>query len=141
MKLFVMVVLFAFSLYVGAAQTAAQASTTGAVTSKSPAVPEPKKSFSEITKTDFKNFTFPIPIVGNLARAFTLNNGKSEKKEGLPNFRLRKTYYFDLIGDNQVEAISHIIVDGCQLGCESSSLFYIHKLENNQPKLIWKIAI
>jgi hypothetical protein len=54
---------------------------------------------------------------------------------------LRKTYFFDLTGDAKDEAITHIVADGCQLGCNSSSLFYIHTAESNKPKLFWKIAI
>jgi hypothetical protein len=104
--------------------------------------PDSKKNKSVLRNVDFKNFTYPVPLGSDSEKSFTLKNGTSEKKEDLPKFTFRKTYYFDLTGDNVDEAITHIMADGCQLGCESSSLFYIHKATGDrQTELLWKIAI
>jgi hypothetical protein len=89
---------------------------------------------------DFANYTFPEFRLGQTEKSFTLKNGASSEKEVFPKFTLRKTYYFDLTGDRRDEAVSHIIAEGCQLGCEKSNLFYIYTSENKQPKLLWKIA-
>ena len=144
MKLFLLVVVFSMLAAGGGqiytkAQTKARtkASNTGRVTgsNSNQSMPNPK-SF-DISKIDFKNFTFPDFTGG---KTFTLKNGVAGNKDSLPKYTLRKTYYFDLDGDRQNEAISHVIADGCQLGCESSSLFYIHTADGYQPKLLWKIA-
>ena len=141
MKLFLRALIIPVLLFGTVSIVDAQATGTGIVTKKVPPNQPTKKNSTNITKIDFKNFNYPLPNIGNLEKNMTLKNGLSIKKEGLPNFKLRKTYYFDLTGDKEEEAISQILVDGCQLGCESSHLFYIHTLENEQPKLIWKIAI
>ena len=143
MKLFFPVVIFAiFALWTVAPMIgqSTTASKNGTVINKNQNTPETKKNASVISKTDFTNFTYPVPNIGKLEKSFSLKNGSSEEKDGLPNFTLRKTYYFDLTGDNEDEAITHILGGGCQMGCESSSLFYIYTLENNKPKLLWKIA-
>lgn len=95
----------------------------------------------DISTVDFKNFSFPDPASGKTEKSFTLKNGVSGKKGVTPVFTLRKTYYFDITGDERDEAISHIIADGCQVGCESSQLFFVHTAEENKPKLLWKIAV
>jgi hypothetical protein len=142
MKLFCLVVIFsAFLFSCGVSSIKAQATATGAVVTNKQTNSDNKKNTLDLSGIDFKNFTYPVPNIVNLEKSFTLNNGKAGKKDGSPSFKLRKTYFFDLTGDKKDEAITHIIASGCQLGCESSSLFYIHTAENNQPKLIWKIAI
>jgi hypothetical protein len=141
MKVFLCALIFPVLLFGGVILTEAQATGSGIVVNKNPNNPQTKNTTTDITKIDFKNFNYPLPSVGNLEKSMTLKNGISLKKDGLPNFTLRKTYYFDLTGDNEDEAITQIIADGCQLGCESSNLFYVHTIENDQPKLIWKIAI
>lgn len=103
--------------------------------------PESKTKTLDISKTDFKNFTYPVPTASNSEKLIKFRNGTSEKIEGMSNFKLRKTYYFDLDGDGNDEAITHIIGDGCLLGCESSSLFFIFTPDENRAKMIWKIAV
>ncbi len=144
MRLFLSALILPVLICGGVCVTAAQSTTgsrNGGVTNKKPTDPKTSKPISGITKIDFRNFTYPLPSVGNLPKSVTLKNGTSGKKDGAPNFTLRKTYYFDLTGDNEDEAITQIIADGCQMGCESSSLFYVHTAENDQAKLLWKIAI
>lgn len=102
---------------------------------------KPKIKTFEISTVDFRNFTYPYFTGDATEKTFTLKNGTTGKIAGTPQYTLRKTYYFDLTGDRQDEAITHIIADGCQMGCESSSLFYIHRAENNQPVLFWKLGI
>lgn len=99
-----------------------------------------KTKAPDISRFDFKNFTFPDFSSVISEKTFTLINGASDQKDVFPKYRLRKTYYFDLTGDKKNEAVSHIIAEGCQMGCETSNLFYIHSEENKQLKLIWKIA-
>jgi hypothetical protein len=96
----------------------------------------------DISTIDFKNFTYPDLFAGKTDRTFTLKNGQSgtPKLPGQRIFALRKTYFFDITGDGENEAITQILTDGCGEGCDSHSLFYVHTIENNQPKLIWKIA-
>ena len=94
-----------------------------------------------ISKTDFKNLTYPVPLSAGGEANFTLRNGTALKTADLPNFRLRKTYFYDLTGDGADEAITHILADGCQMGCGNSNLFFIHTPENDEPKLLWKIAV
>lgn len=101
----------------------------------------PKPEVFDIAKVDFKNFIYPEFSRTEPARTFTLKNGRAERKAGSPDYALRKTYYFDLTGDQKNEAITHIIANGCELGCESSSVFYIYTPDAAQPKLLWKIAI
>ena len=144
MKLYFLVVIFAFFLLNSSAPINGQSTTSsaaGTVRNKDSNNSESKKTTSLISKTDFNNYTYPVPDIGTLEKSFTLKNGTAAKKGGLPNFTMRKTYYFDLTGDKADEAITHIVADGCQMGCESSSLFYVYIWENNKPKLIWKIAI
>ena len=139
MKLFFRALIFPVLLFGAITITEAQKS-SGTVVNK-PTDSQKPKNTSEISKFDFKNFTYPIPDIGMPEKSVTLKNGSQAAKNGLPNFKLRKTYYFDLTGDRADEAITQIIADGCQIGCESSSLFYVHTLENGKPALIWKIAI
>ena len=138
MKLFLLVCIFLlFAAGCGKFNTKAQirASNTGSVKTGN----SNKTPVLDISSVDFKNFTFP-EFDGSPEKTFTLKNGASENKNTSQKYTLRKTYYFDLTGDERDEAISHIIADGCRMGCESSSLFYIHTADGNQPKLLWKIA-
>jgi len=89
---------------------------------------------------DFQNFNYPDFVGGNVEKTFTVKNGKSERKVGTPTYSVRRTYYFDLTGDEKDEAITHIMAEGCQVSCDPRSLFYVYTMENNQPKLLWKIA-
>jgi hypothetical protein len=118
-----------------------EAQTTGGGNSKVADKKPSKKKTLDISKTDFKNFTYPVPSAFNSEKSFTLRNGVSVKVEGMSNFKLRKTYFFDLNGDGNDEAITHIQGDGCMLGCESSSLFFIFTPEENRARLLWKIAV
>ena len=94
----------------------------------------------DISTIDFKNFTYPDFFAGKPEKTFTLKNGKSEKIAGMPGYSLRKTYYFDLTGDDIDESVTQIMAEGCQISCDPHSLFFVYTLENNQPKLLWKIA-
>lgn len=100
-----------------------------------------KKTKGDISKVDFRNFTFPDFNPADPAKTFTLKDGKGQDKQTFPKYTLRKTYYFELNGDENDEAISHIIVDGCQMACETSHLFYIYTGDKNQPKLLRKIGV
>jgi hypothetical protein len=111
----------------------------GVTNSKYP-TPDRKRNTLEMTAVDFKNFSFP-DFVNTNEKTFTLRKGVAESKNAMPKYILRKTYYFDLTGDDEDEAVTHIIAEGCQMGCDSSNLFYIHTADGNQPKLLWKIAI
>jgi hypothetical protein len=93
----------------------------------------------DISTVDFKNFSFPDFSGGPVPKTITLKNGTTDSRNGFPQYTLRKTYFFDLTGDVENEAVTHIIVDGCQIDCESNN-FYIHTADGNQPKLLWKIA-
>jgi hypothetical protein len=138
MKLFLPVFIFLiFAAGCGKIQTEAQirASNTGWVSNTN----TKKANTLDISTVDFKNFTFPA-FNDKPAKTFTLKNGATETKNVYPRYSLRKTYYFDLTDDEKDEAVSHIIVDGCAMGCESSNLFYIHTAEENEPRLLWKIA-
>jgi len=108
------------------------------VTNTKSATPFPVSVPIDLSTVDFKNFTFP-EINGE--KAFTLKNGRIERKAGTPGYTLRKTYLFDLTGDDNDEAISHIHADGCDFGCESSNFFYIYTPVGNEAQLLWKIAI
>ena len=115
--------------------------TAAAQTQKNPQKqPTPKTKTLDISKVDFKNFTYPAPNGTKPDKSFVLRNGASISSD-FPNFRLRKTYYFDLTGDGGDEAITHIIADGCRLGCESSSLFFIYTRDEKETRLLWKIAV
>jgi hypothetical protein len=141
MKLFFLIIIFSvFAVVFNSISTEAQtiAPGNGPASSKNQ---NSKTNTLDISMVDFKNFTFPTVGAGNVEKTFTLKNGESGKKGIAPYYALRKTYYFDLTGDKKDEAITHIIVEGCEMGCESSSLFYIHTTENKQPKLLWKIAV
>ena len=102
--------------------------------------PNRRKDPIDLRKIDFKNFTFP-DFSGLESKTFTLKNGISQGSQTQPNYKLRKTYFFDLTDDDEDEAVSHIIADGCQMGCESSNLFYVYTADDRQSKLLWKIAI
>jgi hypothetical protein len=145
-QIFLLIFIAFFSLNCGNFSTKAQirATSNGQVgnnnqnnqtTSKTPVK-------TDITKFDFKNFTYPDLFDGNAEKSFTLKNGRfgDAKQSGSHVYTLRKTYYFDLTGDENDEAITHILVEGCGEGCDSHSLFYIHTVEDQQPKLIWKMA-
>ena len=100
------------------------------------------KAEIDIANVDFKNFTFPDLFAGKIVKNFTLKNGqfRNGKQANDRVFTLRKTYYFDITGDAKNEAITQIFAETCNINCESQSLFYVHTIVNNQPKLIWKIA-
>jgi hypothetical protein len=100
------------------------------------------KAEIDIATIDFKNFTFPDLFTGKTVKTFTLKNGqyRNGKQSSERVFTLRKTYYFDITGDAKNEAITQIFAESCNINCESQSLFYVHTIVNNQPKLIWKIA-
>ncbi len=145
MRIFIPVIFFSvFAAGCVHVKTDAQirASNTGKVviTNSNKPTPNRKKNPIDLTKVDFKNFTFP-DFRGAGEKTFTLKNGASETNPALPKYKLRKTYYFDLTGDDEDEAVSHIIADGCQMGCESSNLFYVHTAAEQKPKLLWKVAI
>jgi hypothetical protein len=143
MKVFYLLIIFVvFASGCGVISSKAQIRTNANRTvSGSRANQNTKTKTLDISTIDFKNFTFPFPGGGKAGNTLTLKNGISGKKEGSPGYSLRKTYYFDMTGDQKVEAVSHIMVDGCQLGCESSQLFYIYTVENDKLKLLWKIAV
>jgi len=144
MKLLIPVIIFSvFAAGCGEIRTDAQirASNTGAVNTRPQSTPTPTKTAAlQLSKVDFKNFTFPGFAVGTTEKPFTLKNGFSEDPNVFPKYTLRRTYYFDLTGDRQDEAVSHIMVEGCQMGCSRSNLFYIHTADGNEPRLLWKIA-
>lgn len=144
MRLFLIVIVcFLFAVGVGNISTTAQIRedpNTGKTATDKENKSTQKKSAKpfDISKVDFKNYTFPD--FSTDVKTFTLKNSASGIKDVFPRYVLRKTYYFDLTGDKKKEAISHIIAEGCQMGCETSNLFYIHTEENNQLRLVWKIA-
>ncbi|HVE55838.1 MAG TPA: hypothetical protein VNB22_03355 [Pyrinomonadaceae bacterium] len=145
MKLSLLVILLAaFSNGCGSFSTEAQIklSTNGRIgnNNTNQANSKIKPKTVDISKVDFNNFTYPDFSGGKVDKNFTLKKGKSEKKAGEPNYYVRKTYYFDLTGDEKDEAITHIMAEGCQVSCDPRSLFYVHTMENDQPKLIWKVA-
>lgn len=144
MRIFIPVIVFSvFAVGCVHVNTEAQtrASNTGIILSntKKP-TPNRKRNSLKISSVDFKNFTFP-DFGGLNGKTFTLKNGGAESINGMPKYKLRKTYYFDLTGDDEDEAVTHIIAEGCQMGCDSSHLFYIHTADANQTKFLWKIAI
>lgn len=145
MRIFIPVIIFSvFAAGCVHIETEAQirASNTGrvVVTNTNKPTPRPRRNTLEMSSVDFKNFTFP-DFGGSDEKTFTLRNGASEKKYVEAKYTLRKTYYFDLTGDEEDEAVSHIIADGCQMGCEQSHLFYVHTADGRKPKLLWKIAV
>jgi hypothetical protein len=143
-KLFLLVIIvifFAAGSVEISAQSTGGASKTGAVVDGKSNKSTAKISSSVLSRVDFKNFTFPDFNADKNSNTFTLKDGKAESTNNFPKYTLRKTYYFDLTGDKIDEAVTHIIADGCQMGCDSSNLFYIHTAdENKNPKLLWKIA-
>jgi hypothetical protein len=154
MKLFFLALIFSFfASGCGKINTEAQikasnnnlsnfpASNTGKVIVSNVNKSTPNPNTLDISTVDFKNFTFPEFKLGKSEQTFTLKNAVAESSNNYPKYTLRKTYYFDLTGDAKDEAISHIIADGCQLGCDSSSLFYIHTVDGDKAKLFWRIAI
>lgn len=145
MKLFFLIILLTFfSNGCGSFSTKAQirGSSNGKVisTNTNQANSKTKTNKPIFTAVDFQNFTYPDFVGGNTEKTFTVKNGKSEKKVGVPTYFVRKTYYFDLNGDEKDEAVTHIMAEGCQVSCDPRSLFYVYTMENNQPKLLWKIA-
>ena len=96
----------------------------------------------DIKKVDFKNFAYPELLTGTADKNFILTNGQYRSKKSLSQrvYTLRKTYYFDITGDEKDEAITLILAEGCGEGCDSHNLFYVYTVENNQLKLIWQIA-
>jgi hypothetical protein len=142
MKLtFITIFLSILSLIFGnfSAQAQVRSSSSGKVTKTDN---QTTPTNTDITKVDFTNFTFPDLFAGKTEKSFTLKNGqfRASKLSNARVFTLRKTYYFDITGDEKDEAITQIIAETCTINCESQSLFYVHTIENNQPKLIWKIA-
>ncbi len=146
MKLcFLVILLTVFSYGCGNFSTKAQirASSNGKVSNINAANQSNSKikvKTAEISTIDFNNFTYPDFSGGAVEKTFTLKNGKSEKKVGVPGYYVRKTYYFDLTGDEKDEAVMQIMAEGCQVSCDPRSLFFVYTMENNQPKLLWKIA-
>ena len=138
MRKFFPVLICCFFIF-GSISTTAQTTPSGKAEKKKPPVSKTKPF--DISKADFQNLTYPVPLSSGGEATFTLRNGTAAKTENMPNFSLRKTYYFDLTGDGLEEAITHILADGCQMGCGNSSLFFIYTPVNNQPKLLWKIAV
>lgn len=145
MRIFIPLIIFSvFAAGCVHVKTDAQisASNTGKVikTNSNQSTPNRRKDPIDLAKVDFKNFTFP-DFGGISEKTFTLKNGASGNNPALPTYKLRKTYYFDLTGDDEDEAVSHIIAEGCQMGCESSNLFYIYTADEKEAKLLWKIAV
>lgn len=140
MKLFFRVAILSLSCFTAILPAAAQisASGKGTVGTNQTVI---KKNLPDLSKFDFKNYTYPDFISAQPAKTFTLKDGATVKKAGVSTYTLRKTYFFDLTGDGKDEAITHILADGCQLGCESSSMFFVHTADDKQPKLLWKIAV
>jgi len=122
------------------AQIQASSNRTVSPTNGNQTNPDAKTDPRDITAFDFKNFTYPDFSGGKVEKTFTLKNGSAGRQTAPLNYVLRKTYYFDLTGDRQNEAISQVLVEGCAMECDSRSLFYIYTAEKNQPKLLWKIA-
>jgi len=145
MRIFIPVIIFSvFAVGCVHVRSDAQvrAANTGkvVVTNSNKSTPYRKKSSLNLTTVDFKNFTF-TDFGGINEKTYTLKNGVSDSKNAAPAYKLRKTYYFDLTGDEEDEAVSHIVADGCQMGCDSSNLFYVYTADGKQPKLLWKIAV
>ncbi len=143
MKLCLFVILLTvFSCGGGSFLTTAQIRTSsdGKVVNTNQSNSKTKVKTIDVSKIDFKNFTYPDFSGGTVEKTFTLKNGKSEKKVGAPSYYVRKTYYYDLTGDAKVEAVTHIMAESCQVSCDPRSLFYVYTMEKNQPKLLWKIA-
>jgi len=140
MKLSFLVVIFLIvTAGCGKIQTEAQIRATGNGAVNSNNGPT-KVNTLDISTIDFKNFTFPDFSDGKVEKTFTLKAGETESKGAFSRYSLRKTYYFDLTGDERDEAINHILADDCEFGCVPSNLFYIYTTDNNQPKLILKVA-
>ncbi len=146
MKLFlILIFLSMLSLNCGSFSTKAQirANANGTViNSNSNNKPVIKLPPLDITKVDFKNFIYPELLTGTTNKTFTLKNGQYRSGKPLTQrvYTLLKTYYFDITDDGKDEAVTYILGEGCGEGCDSHSLFYVHTVENNQLKLIWKIA-
>lgn len=103
-----------------------------------------RQSVIDISTIDFQNFTYPDFYAKNEGKTFTLKNGEfvyvDEKQTDSRNYKLRKTYYFDITGDKKNEAITHIFAETGAESTDPQSVFFVHSIENRQPKLIWKIA-
>ncbi|HEY8562700.1 MAG TPA: hypothetical protein VIL74_20150 [Pyrinomonadaceae bacterium] len=140
MKLFFLVLFVSLLTAGGALSSPAQTSNTGKIAEPKVTRTAAKRNAFDISTVDFKNYTFPDFGITKTEKTFTLTNGRAESRDQHPKYTLRKTYYFDLTDDEQDEAITHVIADGCQMGCDSSNLFYIYTTENARPKLLWKIA-
>lgn len=141
MKLiYAVILLAAISSACSNIRTEAQIRSTGngKVVNTNPVKPTPPVAVIDLSTIDFANYTFP-EIRGE--KVFTLKNGRTERKLRMPAYNLRKTYLFDITGDENDEAISHILADGCDFGCESSNFFYIFTPDGNQARLLWKIGI
>lgn len=143
MKLCFLVILLTFFSYgCGSFSTEAQIrlSTNATVGNANQADVKIKPKTIDISTVDFNNFTYPDFSGGKPDKTFTLKNGRSEKKAAQPEYYVRKTYYFDLTGDENDEAITQIMAEGCGVSCDPHSLFYVHTMENGSPKLVWQIA-
>ena len=84
----------------------------------------------DIKKVDFKNFAYAELLTGTGDKNFILTNGQYRSKKSLSQrvYTLRKTYYFDITGDEKDEAITLILAEGCGDDCDSHNLFYVIQL-------------
>lgn len=99
---------------------------------------------SDITKIDFKNFTYPALCIGEEARNVTVKNGEfSEEKqeEGYVDrfyFNVMDVAYGDLTGDGKPEAA---ILTVCNTGGTGNfSEGFVYGLQAGKPKLLARIA-
>ncbi len=148
MKLtFLLIILSIFSLNCGSFSSKAQTSASSEVKVGNSNTNQPKSNVKanslDISTVDFKNFSFPDLFGGKTQKTFTLKKGqfRNGKLSTDRVYTWRKSYFFDITGDGKDESVTHIIAEGCGKDCDSHSLFYVHTVENNQPKLIWKIAL
>ena len=100
---------------------------------------EPKNVPSEFRSVDFKNFSYPTNIRGNI----TLKDGERifynpEGGGDIVNFV--EVGYSDLNGDGKEEAIAHLSVASCGASCDGGShLFYFYSSGRNKPQLLSRL--
>jgi hypothetical protein len=88
-----------------------------------------------IGKTNFGNFTYPLPRGWQNAeeKEITLNNGKHPFEKDSVGFFLKEVNFGDLNSDNKAEAIVTLgVITG---GLTNHNIIYI--LQGDNPKVIW----
>ena len=100
---------------------------------------EPTKVPPEFRTVDFKNFSYPTNIRGNI----TLKNGEQifdNPEGGGDMFRFLEVGYADLTGDGKEEAIARLSVVSCGASCDGGSdLFYFYSSGKNKPQLLSRL--